>query len=53
MEEDMEKGGGSKLERSYSKPNNQNNKEEKPNNETDKTVKEATSEDTSVTEDKE
>lgn len=53
MEEDMEKGGGSKLERTYSKPNNQNNKEEETNNETDKTVDEATSEDTSVTEDKE
>ena len=53
MEEDMEKGGGGKLERSYSKPNNQDNKEEKTNNETDKTVAEATSEDTSVTEDKE
>lgn len=53
MEENMEKSGGSKLERSYSKPNNQDNKEEKTNNETDKTVDEATSEDTSVTEDKE
>lgn len=57
MEEDMEKSGGSKLERSYSKPNNQDNnqdnKEEETNNETDKTVDEATSEDTSVTEDKE
>lgn len=53
MEEDIEKSGGSKLERTYSKPNNQDNKEEKTNNETDKTVDEATSEDTSVTEDKE
>lgn len=53
MEENMEKSGGSKLERKYSKPNNQDNKEEKTNNETDKTVDEATSEDTSVTEDKE
>lgn len=53
MEENIEKSGGSKLERTYSKPNNQNNKEEETNNETDKTVDEATSEDTSVTEDKE
>jgi len=46
----------SKLERTYSKPNNQDNNEEKTNNETnnetDKTVENATNEDTSVTEDK-
>lgn len=53
MEGNMESAGGSRLERTYSKPNNQDNKEEKPNNETDKTVEKATSEDTSVTEDKE